>query len=96
MNVLRSVLKDSKDYYRKLDAEIKKRLSKLPEGSVKKRNLRGHVYYYLQKREGSKVVHKYLGKEKPSELEGQLKERKELKAELKKVQDALKFLKRAK
>ncbi len=96
MNVLKSVLKDSKDYYIKLDEEIKKRLSKLPEGSIKKRNLRGHNYYYLQKREGGKVVHKYLGKEKPSELEKQLKERRELKSELKKVHEALKFLKKAK
>ena len=96
MKVLKSVLKDSKDYYKELDVEIKKRLSKLPEGNVKKRNLRGHVYYYLQKREGSKVVHKYLGKEKPNELENQLKERKELKAELKKVKEALEFLKKAK
>lgn len=96
MNVLRSVLKDSKDYYKKLDKEINKRLSRLPEGSIKKRNLKGHFYYYLQKREGQKVVHKYLGKDKPIELQKQLQERKELKAELKKVMEALELLKRAK
>ena len=92
MEILKDVLKDSQKYYKRLEGEINKRLSRLPEGSVKKRNLRGHIYYYLQKREGAKVVHKYIGKKEPVELKEQIQERRDLKKELKKVKDALKFL----
>ena len=95
MDVLKGVLKDSEKYYKDLEKEIKKRLLNLPEGSIKKRNLKGHAYYYLQKREGNKVVHNYLGKLQPEEIKVKLRERKELKAELKKVNEALRLLKKS-
>jgi len=91
-----SVLKESKRDYEQLDVDIRRLLRRLPKGSIKKRNLRGHIYYYLQKREGRKVVHKYIGKEVPEELERQLQERSELKAELRNVQQALNFLRKIK
>ena len=95
MNVLRGILSESKEYYLDVKQKIEKKLSSFPQGSVKERQIAGKKYYYLQSRAGKKIVHKYLGKDKPESLIKQLGERKALKAELKKVNEALRMLKRA-
>lgn len=96
MRVLKGVLNESKAYYLQLQKEIKNRLSRLPAGSIKKRRLNKQIYYYLQYRRGSKVIHKYLGKRKPMELGGKIIERRKLENELKKVSRSLMILKRIK
>lgn len=95
MNVLKGILSESKEYYIEAKAKIEKKLAGLPQGSIKERKIAGKVYYYLQYRRGKKVLHKYLGKEKPADLLKQLNERKAFKSELKKVNEALRVLKRA-
>jgi hypothetical protein len=94
MKVLKGVIEESQAYYRQIEAEILKRLAALPKGSVKKRKLNNQAYYYLQARQGRRVVHKYLGKHKPEEIIKQLKARKQLAAELKKVRHSLKNVKK--
>jgi hypothetical protein len=96
MRVLKGILKESKAYYKNIEKEIKKRLKFLPKGSIKRRRIKNNIYYYLQSREDGKVIHQYLGKEKPSGLEKTIDERKKLKIELKEVKKSLKFLKRIK
>ena len=95
MKVLKGILSESKDYYLDIKKKIEGRLAKCPRGSIKKRNIRGRVYYYLQKRRGKKVIQEYLGKNKPSELLKRVNKRKMLKSELKKVSEALKIIKRS-
>lgn len=94
MNILKGILSESKEYYLDAKQKIEKKLSFLPQGSVKERRIAGKKYYYLQSRWGEKIVHKYLGKDKPGSLIKQLGERKALKAELKKVNEALRMLNR--
>lgn len=94
MNVLKGILSESKEYYLDAKQKIAKKLSSLPQGSVKERQIAGKKYYYLQSRAGKKIVHKYLGKDKPESLIKQLSERKALKVELKKVNEALRMLNR--
>ena len=96
MRVLRGILRDSLVYYQRLERDLKRRLSRLPEGSVKRRRIKGRVYYYLQRRNGSKVVHRYLGRQKPVELLKGIQERRQLRQELAKVHAALKLLPRRK
>ena len=96
MRVLRGILRDSLVYYQRLERDLKRRLSRLPEGSVKRRRIKGRVYYYLQRRNGSKVVHRYLGRQKPVELLKEVQERRRLKQELVKVRAALRLLPRRK
>ena len=95
MKVLKNILEESKEYYLELERKIEKRIKDLPKGSIKERIIGGRKYYYLQYREGKKVVHKYLGKNKPEELIKQIKERKALLEELKKVKEALALINRA-
>jgi len=95
MNVLKGILSESKEYYLDAKQKIEKKLSSLPHGSIKKREIAGKKYYYLQSRAGKKILHKYLGKDKPGSLIKQLSERKAFKTELKKVNEALRMLGRA-
>lgn len=94
MKILKGILEESKEYYSNAKDKISKRLEKLPEGSLKRRIISGQKYYYLQKRNGGKVVHKYLGKKVLNSLLDQIDERKKLKSELKKIDEALKMLRR--
>jgi len=94
MNVLKGILSESKEYYLDAKDKIAKKLASLPQGSIKKRKIAGKIYYYLQHRIGKKVQHKYLGKNEPADLLKKLNERKVLKSELKKVNEALRMLKR--
>ena len=96
MKVLRGILKDSLAYYQRLERDLIRRLGKLPKGSVKRRQIRGRAYYYLQRREGSKVLHRYLGRKKPEELIKAVEERRQLHEELAKVRAALALLPRCK
>ena len=95
MKVLKGILKESKEYYIEAKRKINKRLARLPKGSIKERIISGKKYYYLQERKGEKIQHKYLGKEKPVSLIKEMQERKSLRDELKKVNEALKVLKRS-
>lgn len=94
MKALKGVIGESKAYYQQVEKEILKRLASLPKGGVKKRKLNKQVYYYLQVRRGRRVIHKYLGKQKPEEIAQQLKERKRLEEQLKMVRRSLKSVKR--
>ena len=64
MKVLKGILSESKEYYLDVKKRIQKRLAKLPKGSIKKRNISGKRYYYIQIRKDKKIKHEYLGKEK--------------------------------
>lgn len=95
MKILQGILSESKEYYLEIKEKIRKKLASLPKGSVKERLITGKKYYYLQNRVGSKIVHKYLGKKYPEEIFGQIKERNALRIELKKVNEALKIIRRS-
>ena len=96
MKVLKGILKDSLAYYERLERDLVQRLKKLPKGSIKRRQIKGRAYYYLQHREGSKVLHQYLGREKPEALLRGIQERRMLRRELAKARAALRLLPRRK
>lgn len=92
MEVLKGILKDSLAYYQRLERDLLRRMEALPKGSVKRRRIRGRPYYYLQLRQGSKVVHKYLGIQEPKVLVEKIRQRRMLAQELKKAREALHLL----
>jgi len=95
MKMLQGVISESGEYYSGVKGKIEKRLAVLPKGSIKERRIGGNKYYYLQFRNGSRVIHKYLGRIRPDALIKQIKERDMLKEELHKVNEALKIVARA-
>ena len=92
MKVLKGILRDSLVYYQRLERELLGRLRRLPKGSVKRRLIKGRAYYYVQRREGRKVRHQYLGRKRPEELIKAIQERRRLRGELAKVRAALGLL----
>lgn len=94
--VLKNILADSEKYYRDIKVKLQRKLADLPRGSIKERKISGKDYYYLQQRIDKKIIHKYLGKNKPIDLLKQIEMRKVLKKELKKVNEALIILERSK
>ena len=68
---------------------ICERLAQLPKGTIKERLIAGRKYYYLQRREGKKVIHAYIGRAIPKVLKRRMEERKALRAKLMKTQDIL-------
>ena len=94
MEILKGVLLESKKHYLALKKKIERDIRNSPAGSIKKRQISGLVYYYLQKRVGPKIVQQYLGKVKPEELLKQIAERRSLKAELKNVDARLRLVRR--
>lgn len=96
MRVLKGILKDSLRYYQRLERDLRRRLAHLPKGSVKRRRIKGHAYYYLQKREGGKVIHRYLGRQEPSDLIKKIQQRRLLRKELAQVKAALRLIPKGK
>ena len=95
MNILKGILSDSKRHYLDVKKKILQRLSQLPRGSVKERKISGGKYYYLQNRANKKIVHKYIGKDRPEKLMKDIKLRNSLKVELKKTNEALKMIRKS-
>ena len=78
-------------------SELKKRyiqeLATLPKGTISKKKIKNHNYYYLAYRSKDKVKFDYLGKEdapKLKEMREHLKRRKELEQKLKLVNVSIK------
>lgn len=94
MPILKDILKESLDYYLDLDKRLKSRLGELPRGSILKRKIGRKEYYYLKLRDGDRVESRYLGKDRPADLEKSLEERRLIRRQLKEVQDNLKTLAR--
>ncbi len=69
MKVLNGILKEELRRLKELKCNYEKEISKLPKGCLIKKNIKGHVYYYLNFRDGAQKHFKYLGKVDKKELE---------------------------
>lgn len=95
MKILLDILKDSKAHYLDVQSNIQKRLDAIPRGSVFKRRFHsGGNYYYLNFRQGPRVISKYLGKDEPVQLLKEIEERRLLLKRLKDVRQSLAVLHR--
>ena len=98
MGVIKGVLKEELQNSIRMEKDYKRELAKLPKGSLLKKNIKGHEYYYLLLRDKGKVRFIYKGKADKmtkKELE-KYKEAKTLRAKyrklLSKVKKQIKFL----
>jgi len=98
MKVLKGVLKEELANSLAMKKNYERELAKLPKGSLIKKKIRGHEYFYLVFREDGKV--KFLYKGKVSQAERQkYKNAKELRAKYRKllseVKKQIRFLRSA-
>ena len=62
MGVIKGVLKEELNNSLRMKKNYERELAKLPKGSLVKKKIKGHEYYYLQLREKGKVRFIYKGK----------------------------------
>ena len=93
--VIKSVFIDELERNKRLVSRYTAELASLPKGSVFLRKIGNQQYYYLNFRDGKKVISKFLGKENSFDLEGlqkQIARRKELQQILKRLKTEQKEL----
>jgi hypothetical protein len=98
MEPIKSVLKEELENSLRLKKLYEKELRKLPSGVLVCKNIKGHKYYYLVKREGGKVRYYYKGKLSKKEIAkwNQIKNlRKKYKKLLKVVNNQIAFLRKS-
>lgn len=88
--VIKGVLEEELQNSLQMRKDYESALSKLPKGCLVEKEIRGHKYYYIVKREGDRIVHLYRGKLSPEEIH-KLNEAKSLRA---KYRHALSKIKR--
>ena len=69
MGVIKGALKEELDNSLRMKKGYEKELAKLPRGSLIKKKIKGHEYYYLLRREAGKVTFAYKGKVSKEEIE---------------------------
>jgi hypothetical protein len=69
MEILDGVLKEELERLKELVRNYEQEISELPKGSLVKKNIKGHIYYYLNYRKGVKGIFKYIGKLNKNELD---------------------------
>ncbi|MDP6631773.1 MAG: hypothetical protein QGH42_12315 [Kiritimatiellia bacterium] len=88
--VIKSILREELDNSRRMKERYEQELSALPRGSLVKRNIKGHEYYYLVYREKGKFKSEYKGKAVPDKVLHQYEEAKNLRAKYRKSLSQLK------
>ena len=97
--VIKGVLKEELRNSLKMKKRYESELVKLPKGSLIKKNIKGHEYYYLLLREKGKVRFIYKGKEVSPNIVKKHNEAKKLRAKyrnlLSQVKKEIKFLEKS-
>ena len=83
--VIKGILKEELQNSLQMKESYERELDKLPKGSLIKKKIKGHEYYYLVLRERGKVKFIYKGKNVSQKLIEQYKEAKELRAKYRKL-----------
>ena len=96
MSVLDEVLKEEYDRLARMKSAMSIEYNALPKGSISKKNIRGCDCYYLQFREGNKVISKYIKKAELDDLVAKIERRKNLKKALRDIDAEMKKIERSK
>ena len=78
MSILEEVLLEEYDRSLRISRSIEEALAVLPKGYVRERVVNGRCYYYLQRREGSRVLSEYVPAARADDVKAQVGRRKEL------------------
>ena len=75
VSVLEEILLEEYDRSARMVHVLEAELASLPRGSIMKKNIKGHTYFYLQYREGNRVRSVYVPKADVDALSEQLEKR---------------------
>ena len=94
MSILMEVLQEELDRLSRQQSAYEADLLELPKDYISKKYIRGKESYYLQHREGSKIVCKYISAAKLPEVEALVKRRQQLEASIRRVKQDQKKLRK--
>jgi nitrogen fixation/metabolism regulation signal transduction histidine kinase len=96
---IKGVLKEELENSIRMQEKYEEELKKFPAGSLIKKKIKGHEYYYVVMREKGKVKFEYKGKKVPDALIKEYARVKELRAKYRKllsqIKKQIKFLRGA-
>lgn len=95
MAVLEGVLEEEYQRSLRITAALEREVASLPKGSIRKRKISGHEYYYLQWRDGSHVRSRYVKHDEIEGLRRQLELRKSHVEALKEQEESRRIIERA-
>ncbi len=95
MSVLEDVLKEEYARSLRFSRLIEEELATLPKGSVRVRMIRGREYYYLNHREGDRVISDYIPASKIESVRAKVARRRELKEALREQERSRRQIERA-
>ena len=90
MAVLDEVLIEEKDRLLRMKSRMQSEYNELPQGYLSKKMIHGSCCYYLQHREGDKVISKYVNAADVDELSQKIDRRRSLKKSLREIDMQLK------
>jgi hypothetical protein len=96
--VIKSVLQEELVNSRRMRRRYAQALRRLGKGSLVRKRIGGHPYYYLAVREGQRVRFRYLGKLSVQELQArqaQHRQRGQYRRLFRKVKEQIRFLERS-
>jgi hypothetical protein len=88
--VIKSILREELENSLRMKKRYERELAKLPKGSLIKRNIKGHEYYYLIFREDGKFKSIYKGKSVPDKDLNRYQEAKHLRSKYRQALSQLK------
>lgn len=97
MDVIKGVLVEELENSLRIRERYLESIRKLPRGSLRKKNINGHDYYYLAYRDGAKVRYSYLGKlseDRLKDYEGERAKRLGYKSAVKKLDQQIRYLRK--
>ncbi|MFA5063435.1 MAG: hypothetical protein WC578_05145 [Candidatus Omnitrophota bacterium] len=68
MGTIKNVLREELNNSLQMEKDYLRELAKLPKGSLIKKKVKGHEYFYVISRENGKVKFRYKGKLSPVEI----------------------------
>ena len=97
-SVVKDVLIDELERNRRMQARYQQEINQLPKGSLYLRKINHQQYYYLNFRQGDKIIARYVGKhddERIEKIKKEISERKHYEELLKKLSSEEKWLLKA-
>jgi hypothetical protein len=95
MSILLDMLREEKKRAFAMKSAIQQEIRDLPKGYISRKVIRGKPAFYLQRREGGKVVGHYIPKEELEQVSKEVLRRRELRAIEKGIDENLKRIQKA-
>ena len=95
MSVLDEVLEEEYSRLVRMKARMQAEYLDLPKGYISRKKINGYECYYLQYRDGSKIVSHYIKPDEFEDLQAAITRRKSLKESLKNIDVEMKKIERA-